>query len=38
LVTPRQLSPSRGQIPKSKEHTEIIDEVLELKIERITQE
>jgi hypothetical protein len=29
---------SRGQVPKSNEHTEIVDEVLELKIERVTQE
>jgi hypothetical protein len=27
-------SPSRGQVPKINEHTEIVDEVLELKIER----
>jgi hypothetical protein len=31
-------SPSRGQVPKSNEYTEIVDEVLESKIERITQE
>jgi hypothetical protein len=37
LVTPEQPSPSRGQIPRSNEHTLIIDEVLELKIERVTQ-
>jgi hypothetical protein len=31
-------SPSRGQTPKGNEHTEIVDEVLELKIERVTQD
>jgi hypothetical protein len=31
-------SPYRGQVPKSNEHTEIVDEVLELKFERVTQE
>jgi hypothetical protein len=28
LMTPRQPSPSRGQIPKSNENIKIIDEVL----------
>jgi hypothetical protein len=37
-VTPGQPSPSKGQIPKSNKHTEIVDEVLKLKIERVTQE
>jgi hypothetical protein len=31
-------SPSRGQVPKNNEHTHIVDEVLELKLERVTQE
>jgi hypothetical protein len=31
-------SPSRGQVPKCNEHTETVDEVLELKIERVTQD
>jgi hypothetical protein len=31
-------SPSRGQVPKSNEHTKIIDEVLELRVEWVTQE
>jgi hypothetical protein len=31
-------SPSKGQVPKSNEHMEIIDEVLELKIKRVTHE
>jgi hypothetical protein len=30
-------SPSRGWIPKSNEHTKLVDEVLELKIEWVTQ-
>jgi hypothetical protein len=38
LVTPRQPSPSREQIPKSNEHMEIVGEVLEMKIEWVTQE
>jgi hypothetical protein len=38
LVTPEQPSLSRGQVPKSNEHTKIIDAVLELKIERVTQD
>jgi hypothetical protein len=33
-VNPGQPSPSRGQIPKSNEHTEILNEVLELRISR----
>jgi hypothetical protein len=33
----RTPSPSRGQVFKSNKHTEIIDEVLSLKIERVTQ-
>jgi hypothetical protein len=28
---------SRGQVPKTNEHTKIVDEVLYLKIERVTQ-
>jgi hypothetical protein len=31
-------SPSRGQVPKRNEHTEILDEVFCLKIEWVTQE
>jgi hypothetical protein len=31
-------SPSRGQVSKSNKHTEIVDEVLELKIKRVTQD
>jgi hypothetical protein len=33
----RTCSPSRGQVPKSNEHMEIVGEVLCLKIERVTQ-
>jgi hypothetical protein len=36
-MTPGQPSPSRGQVPKSNDHTEIIDEVLCLKVEWVTQ-
>jgi hypothetical protein len=36
FVTHGQPILSRGQIPKSNEQTEIIDEVLELKIKRVT--
>jgi hypothetical protein len=32
----RTLSPYRGQVPKSNEHTEIVNEVFCLKIERVT--
>jgi hypothetical protein len=38
LVTLRQPSPSREQISKSNEYMKIVDEVLELKIESVTQE
>jgi hypothetical protein len=30
-------SPSRGRIPKSNEHMKLVDDVLELKIEWVTQ-
>jgi hypothetical protein len=38
LVTLGQPSPSRGQVPKRNEHTEIVDEMLELNVEWVTQE